>query len=395
MKLKKSFILCLILFQASIFLEGCWDMEEIDKKAFISTIAVDVGKDIDMEEKLKKVNPQEVFPEREIKKINVTFGFPDISRLGPGKTGTAEDQFINTEAYSMEDALAKATAKSSRSIYFGDSKLLVLSQSLLHHPEVFREVLDYFARNSQLNRMMYVIIYDGKAQDLVNFKPAMEKNIESYLIGLMENSNRNATILPVKLNELLILLGKNGNAFLPEMNIDKDKKELSLVGLGLIKNYELQGTLNSIETSDVEILRGKLKGGNKAIYYEGHPIDFVIDGINRKISLSKDKNKLVFNINIKLEGSINEYYFDKDIILDNQLQNIEGYFNKSISDECEKVAKLTQAEFQVDPIGLNDFIEKYYPIEWSEIKNNWAEEYKNSLISVKTNVRIRRVGVEK
>lgn len=395
MRLKRSIIICLLLILMTVFLSGCWDMEEIDKKAFISTIAVDIGKDIDIQEKLKNINPEEPFPETEIKKINVTFGFPDISKLGPGKTETAEDQFINTEAYSMEDALAKATAKSSRSIYFGDSKLLVLSQSLLQHPEVLKEVLDYFSRSAQLNRMMYVIIFDGKAHDLANFKPAMEKNIESYLIGLMENSNRNSTILPVKLNELLILLSKNGNAFLPEMNIDKDKNELSLVGLGLIKNYELKGTLNSNETSDIEILRGKLKGGKKSIYYNGHPLDFVIDGISRKIRFSRGGNKLVFNIDVQLEGSMNGYYLDKDIIADDQLQTIQGYFNKSISDECEKVAKLTQSEFQVEPFGLNDYIEKYYPGEWNKIKNDWAEEYKNALITVNTKIQIRRVGVEK
>ena len=44
----------------------------------------------------------------------------------------------------------------------------------------------------------------------------------------MESSKRNASILPVTLNEFLILLGDNGNAIIPTIKIDKEKRDAHL-----------------------------------------------------------------------------------------------------------------------------------------------------------------------
>ncbi len=49
-----------------------------------------------------------------------------MSTVGAGKSGSAEEKYINTQAYSMEDAYSEAMAKSSRDIYLGHTKLLIL-----------------------------------------------------------------------------------------------------------------------------------------------------------------------------------------------------------------------------------------------------------------------------
>ena len=117
----------LAVFLSCILLCGCWDKVEIDRLNFISAIAVDPGKDIDKEKELKSINPEDPFAEGQIKKINVTYGFPDMSMLGPGKSGSTQEKYINTQAYSMEDASSEAMAKSSRDIFMGQTKLLILS----------------------------------------------------------------------------------------------------------------------------------------------------------------------------------------------------------------------------------------------------------------------------
>ena len=103
---------------------------------------------------LKSINPEEPFAERQIKKINVTYGFPDMSMLGAGKSGSAQEKYINTQAYSMEDASSEAMAKSSRDIYMGHTKLLILSSNLLEHKDTVKEIVDYLQRNPNINRMM-------------------------------------------------------------------------------------------------------------------------------------------------------------------------------------------------------------------------------------------------
>src|SRR3712207_9293633 len=40
---------------------------------------------------------------------------------------------------------------------------------------------------ADIDRMTLMIVFNGKAEDYVKFIPTMEKNIETYISGLMEN----------------------------------------------------------------------------------------------------------------------------------------------------------------------------------------------------------------
>lgn len=390
MKHKKKIILFLTIF--CMLFTGCWDKVEIDRKTFISTIGLDPGEDIGKAKELKKIKSDDSFQERELKKMDVTYGFPNISELGGEQGGSAESKQIETKAYSMQDAVMKATAQSSRNIHLGHTKLLIISEDLLKYETTFKEVMDYFQRSALINRMMFVAVCKGKAKDYVKFKPQMEKNIENYFTGLMENSQRVSTIIPVTLNEFLINLANNGNAILPRLEYDKAKKEVELKGLAVIKNYKLKGNLDELETSDLEILRGKIIGGKKVLYNNGHPIDFVIDGIERTISFSK-KDKLNFNMDIKLEGYVANYYNEGKAISNEDLIKIQNKFSKLLSTQCVKTAKLTQKEFDIDIIGFNEYIRAYHPIIWKEIKDKWEEKYKEAKINVDVKVAIRRIGI--
>ncbi|QGU94115.1 Ger(x)C family spore germination protein [Clostridium bovifaecis] len=394
MKLKKGVVLIL----ACCFLSGCWDKVEIDRRSFISTIAVDTGKDIGDEEKFKEIRSNEVFKEEDFKKLNVTFGFPDISELGPQKGSTAKEQIVTTEAFSMQDSVTRLASKMSRSVYTGHSKLLILSDQIMEYPETVKEVFDFLERQPDINRMMLVVIAKGKAEDFVNFQPSMEKNIESYISGLMESGISNFNVLPTRMNDVLISSYKNKNAIIPTIEFDKvDKNKLIISGVALIKDYKLDGYLTPSEDASLEILRGKIKGGKEVILKEGHPIELQITGIKRNISLVDDANpqKLKFTIDVLLEGQLKGYYIDSDIFSEGEIEKIQDNFNDVIERKCEKVARIIQEQHTIDAIGLKEYVEKFRPGLYKRIKNNWEEVYKNANIDVTVSTKARRLGITK
>ncbi|MCY6369852.1 Ger(x)C family spore germination protein [Clostridium ganghwense] len=392
MKCKKIIPLILIC----CLMSGCWDKVEIDRKSFISTIAIDEGKDIDKEKELKEIKPGETFEEENFKKITITYGFPDISELGPEKGGTGKEKFIKTDAYSMQDAFTQMASKTSRSIHFGHVKLLILSEKLMEYPETLKEIFDYLERKPCLNKMMEVVVAKGRAEDYVKYQPVMEKNIESYITGLMENSTRNSSILPMSLNELLILLYQNGNAIIPSIYFDKLKDEIDLSGVAVIKDYKLEGYLEEKETSALEILRGKIQGGKQTIIKNGHPVDYEISGTDRRIELVDDDiDKLKVRIDIKLEGVLRGYILEGEVFSKNDISEFQNNFNDSIEKQCEKVVRITQDKFSVDPIGIREYLERFHPSVYKKVKDNWDEAYKNADIDVNVQTRIRRIGVTK
>lgn len=394
MKLKRVVILLL----ACCFLTGCWDKVEINRRSFVSTIAVDTGENIDDEDKFKEVKSNEVFKEDEFKKINVTFGFPDISELGPDKGSTAEVRVVNAEAFSMQDAVTRLAAKMSRSVYTGHSKLLILSNEILAYPETMKEVFDFLERQPDINRNMLVVVAKGKAEDYVKFKPNMEKNIEAYISGLMENGIINFSVLPVKLNDVLISLYKNKGAIIPTIEFDKvDTEQLIISGVALIKDYKLEGYLTPVEDAALEIMRGKIRGGKETILREGHPLELQITGIRRKIDLAKESNekKLKFNIEINLEGQLKGYSIGSDIFSESELEKIQSDFNDVIERRCEKSARIVQEEYGIDAIELREYVEKFKPRLYEKIKDKWDQVYKDADIDVSVSTHARRLGITK
>jgi spore germination protein len=142
-------------------------------------------------------------------------------------------------------------------------------------------------------------------------------------------------------------------------------------------------------------MRGKIRGGKRVIYMDGHPIDINIEDISRNLKIGGDKNKLQFNINCKVEGQLREFYKGKEVLSKTELNSIENNFSESISKECGIIAKTMQKEFEVDALGLREFVEKYKPSIWNEIKNNWDDAYKNADININVDVKIRRIGITK
>ena len=395
-KRKIAFLVVILIFNSGI-LTGCWDKIEIDRKSMVSSIGVDTGKDIDKIKDLKDVKGDGAFSERAIKsKLKVTYGFPDISELGPGKSGTAKEKFITTDAYSMADSEIQVAGKSSRALDLNHSILLVLSENLLKNKEVVKEVVDYFQRQPKINMQMQLLVAKGDVETYMKYVPSMESNFSSYISGLMKNSANNATILPITVNEFLMLTKENGNAIIPTIEYSKDKNEMSLVGVAIIKEYELKGYMTPVEVSCLEILRGTVRGGNKVVYKDGHPIDFAMETIKRKIRVNVEKGKgadsLNFNIDVTIEGSIKGNYIDNKLSTAKNLGEIQDDLSKALSKECDVIAKITQKNFMVDPIGLDDYLMKFHPSMWKQVKGQWDKAYENATINTNVQVKIRRIG---
>lgn len=381
------------VFSMTIIFSGCWDKIEIDRKAFVSTIGVDAASDIDKEKDLKKMKGDEVFPEEGIKKLKVTYGFPDIKDFSPSKAVIQGDNSFTASTYSMEGAMVNITGMSSREIYLDHTRLLILSRDLLNYKDSFKEILDYLERQPKLNRRMYVVMSIGSPDQFIKSKPQMDPHIQTYIAGVMENSKHNSTILPVTLNEMFITLSENGNAIIPVIKMNSESKSVELSGTALIKDYKLIGQLSQTQTSNVEILRGKLRSGIKVVYDDGHPLDYEIDGLKRDIKVNGDKDNLSINIKIEIEGKLKGAYLDKAVLNKESIGSLEENLNKSIESECYKVMNVLQGRYNIDPVGIKEHIQKYKPGLWNSIKDDWEDSYKKAKINIIVKTSVRRVGV--
>lgn len=388
MKIKKVLPALII----SMLLTGCWDNVEIDRKAFVATIAVDIGKDIKERETLKELKPTDAFADKSMDILSVTYGFPDIRNMEQEK-GTAEELAITVDGYSMTDTYFKAIAQSSRNLQFSHSKVLFLSDELFRYPEVAKEVMDYIEREPSLNRTTVMAIVEGKAEDYVKFKPLMEENIENYITGLMGNNSRNGSVYPVTLNKYIDMSTQSDVNMLPLFKLEEGNKKLVLSGITLIKDFQIVGYLNDKEITDVQLLRGDIGSCKKVVYKEGHPIDYYIRDVSTKVDVELVDDKLVLNYKIFTEGTIKGYYTDANLLNTDVIREIEQYFADSMEKELVAIADITRNKLQVDLLNVKEKLRKYHPKIWSKLQNRWPEVYQNAEIKVTVDNHIRTVGL--
>ncbi|SFB24216.1 Ger(x)C family spore germination protein [Clostridium frigidicarnis] len=395
MRNKKSFILIIISLISSLFFTGCWDKVEIDRRVFVSTIGVDIAKDIDKGKKVKDKKPEEIIPNEELKKIKVGYSFPDLSEFSTQKGIISGDQSLEVNTYSMDGAITQASMKSGRYIYLDHTRLLILSRDLLGYEETVKEVMDYIQRQPKINRKMYMIMSDGPPNEFVKGKIPIDKHIQVYINGVLDNAEKSAAAIPVTLNEFLIMASSRNIGMLPIMSLNGDTNEVVLSGTAVLKNNKLKGRLNEVETTSLELLRGQAKGIKSVLYYNGHPIDYEINGILKRTKVSYDE-KLHVNLELEIEGKANSGYLGEERTLSgDKVTAIEELFDKKIGSECEQLCQLMRGNLNVDLLEISNHIEKFNPSIWNEIKDNWDEAFKESDIKVSVKSHIRQLGVIK
>lgn len=385
------FCVCLNMF----IVTGCWDRTEIDRNIFIGAIGIERGIDIDNKELINSIESDQSFKERNIEKIKVTLAYPDLSKYSTTSGGMPEDKTITSSGFSIEDVLYNISKKSSRTINLDYTKLFLVSDELLSYPEVMKEVLDFMLRQPSLNRSMQLVAVKGSIEDYMNVDLYMEKNIHEYIGGLIKTNNKNGVVSTITINQFLTSTYINGNGIIPALKLDKDKKQIVIAGVAIVKDYKVEGYLDPQNTSVMDMLKGNLKNIKKSIYKDQHPLDMEFDNIDRKIAFKKEDGKYKFYISLSLDGRINDHYLGGDLLNEDNILKIQAIVDNLIADECYKFIKQSQKEWKTDLVGFGPYLKKFHPDVWKDIKDSWEDIYKDIIVNVDVKTTIRRIGTIK
>ncbi|WP_346869197.1 Ger(x)C family spore germination protein [Clostridium sp. UBA5119] len=390
--MKNKIIKLIPIMIISLLLTGCWDSVEIDRKAFVSTIAIDVGEDIKARSEI--INSKDNTSKESIEENNtlrVTYGFPDIRNMD-SKKGTASELSITVEGYSMTDTYFKALAKSSRTLHFGHSKLLLLSEDLFKYPEVLQEVMDYIEREPSLNRTIMMTIVKGKAKDYVEVKPVTEENIDNYITSLMGNSSKNGTVAPVNLTKYIDMVKSYNSSALPVFSLENEK-DIQLTGMAIIKDFTIKDYLDNNQMTDIQILRGDIGSCRKAINKEGHNIDYYIKNVDRDLHIDYEDNKLKLKYTIDTEGTLKGYYAKAESLDSEVIKEIEQQFNESMKKDFQELIDFTRNNLKVDVLDIGSDIRRFHKGIWNDVKDNWPKALENAEISIEVKNDIRNIGL--
>ncbi len=212
----KRFSSVILAFLFALFLTGCWDMVEIEDRAFVVSVGID-----------KDGKTGGYTADAEIADVNAK---TEMIKHGAGQT--------------VPDAFHEIDTRLGRKLYFGQLKLVLLGKDLLADENLFQGCADALADDPEISRKVMVLAVNGDAKEILEAENA-EELLTGVFVDKFFKNNGATTTFRADVNDLARSLHVDGSAVIPQISVENG--ELKLGGAAVIKEYKLCGWLNDEE----------------------------------------------------------------------------------------------------------------------------------------------------
>ena len=263
----------------------------------------------------------------------------------------------------------------------------------MEDPLLLKSMLDNFGRGHQFNSSMYVFTTNNRASDIFEAKPKMKGLLAYYITGIADNEKYATRVGKVTfLNFTRQLFDNNGDGVIP--SLDPHENGLTSSYLAMIKGYKYIRHMDGRETKAWKWLNGEAKGGIIEIQDGDISVPYNYPSFKRDIYLDKiENNKIYITYDLETEGSVEEYIIDKKLLDNDKLQQLERKIEQVIENDCKDFVKKMQEEYNVDLLGLRDYLYKFHPRVYEDVMKDFDKHFQdNIVINVKADVKIRRIG---
>ncbi|MCV9885375.1 Ger(x)C family spore germination protein [Metabacillus halosaccharovorans] len=393
----------LCLFISVVFLSGCWDSLDIEKRAVVLGIAIDKtneehGKE---EENVSHLSNSFPRPDNEMIKITAQIAVPGKIPLGPESGGGDSDPvwILEVVGHTMDDALANLEQEISDDIFLGHLRIIIISEELAR--DGVERINDFFRRNSEVRRTAWLAISKGEASQFMKITPTFERVPGLYLSSMFENAVDLGKFPSDFIGEFWTILSSKGqDSFLPYISIKKEEN-VQIKGLAYFSGEKMVGISDPLEIGFFMAVLGNGKGGYGVFVQTPDSEDYVMVRISSRVvkidtKIKDDQPEITVNINY--EAEIDEKDAPEYVEIDDSkiLKKIEEVTSKNTVESIQTFIKNTQ-EQESDIFGFGEHIRAKHPRFWdTKVKTpeKWHSLYRDLNVTVNCTTKIRRIGMK-
>ncbi|WNS77459.1 Ger(x)C family spore germination protein [Bacillus sp. DTU_2020_1000418_1_SI_GHA_SEK_038] len=377
-----SYIICFFL----IFVSGCWDRKELNDRAIWLATGWDVG-------------------EKENIRLSGQIVVPSKMQSQNGGGGGAKEYFtVSATGKNVNDALQNMQTKLSRESFPGHRRVVFFGEEFAKHG--LKHQLDANTRGPDVSlRTDIFIVKGGTAIEALNLSYPLEKPPAAATIKVHEEiGGRGDTAF---LSFLIAATSDGVRPTVPVVQIgqsqvgDSSGKEnasesvLQIAGVAIFnKDLELIGYLNNLENRAMLWVMGILKKLTITVPIKNGNASLIMTKIKSDIvpEISKD-NKIKFIVKLTGEGALLENNTDLNLIEPKNIKYMEKKFEERAQKKVQQVIKKVQEEYGTDIFGFGEAIHKKHPHLWKSLKKDWDMHFSDAIVSVKVNLRVKRIGM--
>ncbi|WP_139787339.1 Ger(x)C family spore germination protein [Cohnella massiliensis] len=391
----------------SIVLAGCWDRLELEERAVVLGVAIDTA-DPEAEEEespITHLSGRFPVPDERMIRLTVQIAIPGKIPLGPGEGGGGGKGesgqtvwVIAVTGHTIDDALVNLQQQVSGRLFYGHLRVIVVSEAVAR--EGMENLNDYLRRNSEVRRMAWMMVSQGKAEDLMKATPQLERVPTLYLISTMDSAVRMGKLPENYIGMFWSNLSKLGQeAFLPYVRMRKEQN-IEINGLAYFKGEKMIGKTKPLEIGTYMAIKGLNPAGYRGfVRLERPPGMVTIFATSRRAAMqvrivdNEPKFTVRMFTEINLEEKLNS---DFDVNSSDVLEEIQRENRKQLAKAAKALIEQTQRNGS-DIFGFGEYLRAKKPRYWDrEVKTpeRWQNMYKNVSIEVDVDSRVRRIGMK-
>jgi spore germination protein len=367
--LKKIFLFLIII---PFMLCGCWDQVPVEQTGFMTIVGIESSPAGDMK---------------------ITYAMPVID-----PTAKAREELLDTEASLTRVAREKLNRTSGKPMLAGKIQLVLYSKEIAEKG-VITETNEIFERDPSDPILAWVVIVDGSTRELMHQVEKLKDKPRSstYMDQLLERAVISAAVTETRVfNYDIISMAPGIDNIAPLMKLTSNSIEIK--GSALFSKGKMVGTINVNQNGLLTAMMKTLK--NRKFTYEAsdinnednekskHGLAIHIGEKRKKINISIKDNKLVVDINLDLNGTIDEYKWD-NLNDENKVKQLSEHVQEQIQKDCQNLIQYMQ-NIESDPIGIGDMVRAKHSSYFKRV--DWHEAYKGSTITVHVKFNIIQYG---
>jgi len=355
-------VLCLLL-------TGCWDNVELENRGFVVSMGID----------------------KQEGGIALTLTVPDAAAIA-GKDDGGERLLLHGQGASLAAAIRDAGSGIGKTLFFGQTKLVVLSTAVLFDADMLSQVLDTLDRGSEWSRKLIILAADEnlRAADVLGAESPGEPLVGTFVASYYKNgANAESMAVKTDLEHVVHALNASGDTVLPRAAVE-DKK-IVLEGAVVLRRGMLAGWLGADEARGLMWWKGEGENALVRAEWENIPVPFHVTHCTRSLSFGEDEEGLLCRLRIHAAGSVESLALSPDMLIgDDTLDALEAVFADEIAKEAVALFEILRDEYAADALDWREELYKQAPDLYRRYANDWENAFAGMRLETEVDVRLQR-----
>lgn len=380
--IRNSLILAnILILMFSILLCGCMDKNELSEVSAVMGVGIDK------------------IPGDEPILVTLEIANPKMSKGASDGTTEGTNSVIEVSTgKSIFDAIQNFSKTNSLIMDFSHAKVIILSKALCESG--VSEVIDYLNRDREFRNTNWVLVANKTAKEIFEKRIPNEDITSRGIDNMMARLKKNASILPVDLNNFIIdSESESKSSFAPIINIEKSQGnpqgEIKIENTAIFKNDLLLGILTNEESKSLLWLSDNLKGEMAILPFKSDERNE-----NATVDVYKKSSKIIPHMTgdeVHFEIVCTGYAVIREIqnikVTPEMAEKIESNTESILKNQLHNLIDESQNKFNADFVGFSKKIYNNYPQKWFHMKEDWYETFPNIKYDISIKINITNIGV--